>query len=198
MTVKKLDRIAPSMTPSVEKPFQPRIATGGRPGAILDSATDWEMLELRQRIHCGVWCGRVALVMSVPFALTAWATGAEHAWFMFMVLPVVAAFFAGSLFGSAIANRRQVPDESLAARRGAFVALSAYLIYAGEVAAMSNAPLATGLDFFMASLLASGWLAFPVAFFAGIMAYRAREGALRYRVAAPDRIATRERATARV
>lgn len=34
---------------------------------------------------------RSALVVSVPFALTAWAMGEERAWFMYMVLPLVVA-----------------------------------------------------------------------------------------------------------
>lgn len=154
---------------------------GGRQGAILDAASDWEMIELRRRAHAGVWSARTALVLSVPFAVTAWATGAEHAWFMYMLLPVVAAFFAGVFFGAAICDRRQITDEPLAGRRGALVALATYVIFALEVAALSFEPVEAGMDAFMYSLLVSGWVVFPVAFLAGILAFRAREGAYRYK-----------------
>ena len=153
---------------------------GQRPGAILDAAADWEIIELRRRAHAGVWAARTALVLSVPFGVTAWALGHEHAWLAYMLLPVVAAFFAGVFFGAAICDRRQVTDESLAGRRGALVALATYIIFAFEMGALSYTPVETTLDTFMASLLVSGWIVFPVAFLAGILAFRAREGAHRY------------------
>jgi uncharacterized membrane protein YjjP (DUF1212 family) len=37
------------------------------------------------------------------------------------------------------------------------------------------------MDAFMYSLVMSGWIVFPVSFLAGILAFRAREGAYRYR-----------------
>jgi hypothetical protein len=151
-----------------------------RRGAILDAASDWEIIELRRRAHAGVWAARTALVLSVPFAVTAWAFGEEHAWLAYMLLPVVAAFFAGVFFGAAICDRRQITDDSLAGRRGTFVALATYIIYALEMGALSYTPFNTALDTFMASLIVSGWLVFPVAFLAGMLAFRAREGAYRY------------------
>jgi hypothetical protein len=154
---------------------------GYRGGAIIDSVTDWEAIELSRRAHAGLWSARTALVLSVPFAVTAWALGQEHAWFMYMLLPVIAAFFAGVFFGAAICDRRQITDEALAGRRGALVALATYIIFALEVGALSVEPFEASLDAFMASLLISGWVAFPVAFFAGILAFRAREGAHRYK-----------------
>ena len=182
MTAKRADTVGTALTRPMEK-NAPRghVLRGGGGNTISSRASDWEVLELRRRVSAGVWSARIALVVSVPFGIAAWATGAEHAWFMYMLLPVVAAFFAGSLFGAAICSRQRVPDDSLAGRRGALVALSAYIIFAMEAAAMSVTPLETGLNVFMGALLVSGWLVFPVAFFAGIMAFRAREGALRYR-----------------
>ena len=153
---------------------------GDRRGVILDSASDWETVELRRRAHAGVWAARTALVLSVPFAVTAWALGHEHAWFMYMLLPVIAAFFSGVFFGAAICNRRQITDESLAGRQGALVALMAYIIFSLEVATLSFTPLEAALDAFMYSLVISGWFVFPVSFLAGILAFRAREGAYRY------------------
>jgi hypothetical protein len=157
-----------------------RIVAGGQRSALIDAASDWEVHELRQRANAGLWSARVALVLSVPFAITAWATKVDDAWLIYMLLPTIAAFFAGSLFGAAIANPHEVTDESLAGRRGALVALATYVIFAMEVAAMNVSPLETGLNVFMGSLLVSAWVALPAAFFAGIMAFRAREGALRY------------------
>lgn len=154
---------------------------GPRRGAILDSTAEWEVVELRRRAHAGVWAARTALVLSVPFAVTAWAMGQEHAWFMYMVLPVIAAFFSGVFFGAAICRRGQITDEPLAGRQGALVALMTYVIFACEVAALSFEPVEAGMDAFMFSLLISGWLVFPVSFLAGIMAFRAREGAYRFK-----------------
>ena len=158
-----------------------RPALRKRPGAILDAATDWETIELKRRAHAGVWAARTALVVSIPFAMTAWALGQEHAWFTYSVLPVIAAFFAGVFIGAAICNRHEITDESLAGRRGALVALTAYVIYAAEVGVLSFTPTEAALDAFMGSILASGWIVFPIAFLAGILAFRAREGAYRYR-----------------
>ena len=72
-------------------------------------------------------------------------------------------------------------DESLAGRRGALVALATYVIFSMEVAALSFEPFEAGMDAFMYSLLVSGWVVFPVSFLAGILAFRAREGAYRYK-----------------
>ncbi|KPK17682.1 MAG: hypothetical protein AMJ62_00905 [Myxococcales bacterium SG8_38] len=149
----------------------------------IDPSSDWEAGELKSRTCAGLWSARITLVASMPFGIVAWAKGIDDAWLMFMLLPVVAAFFSGSLFGAGIGNPHQVPDECLAGRRGVFVALCAYILFAMEVAAMSVTPIETGLNVFMGSLIISGWLAFPVAFFAGMMAFRAREGAMRYRFA---------------
>ncbi len=154
---------------------------GNPRSAILDAAIDWETIALRRRAHAGVWSARVALVLSVPFAVTAWGLGQEHAWFMYMLLPVAAAFFSGVFFGASICDRRQITDESLAGRRGALVALAAYIIFALEVGSLSFTPFEATLDAFMGSLLISGWVVFPVAFLAGILAFRAREGAYRYK-----------------
>ena len=143
--------------------------------------SDWEVRAILRRVHAGIWSGRTALVLSVPFAITAWAQGAEHAWFTYMLLPVVAAFFAGVFVGAAICDREEVTDESLAGRCGALVALVAYVLFALEVGVLSEAPLETGLNALMASLLISGWAVFPVAFLAGILAFRAREGAHRFK-----------------
>lgn len=181
MTIERAEAIDTRLARPVPKPRPSRILTGGHGGAIFDSDSDWEMLELRRRAHAGVWAARTALVLSVPFAVTAWAMGQEHAWFMYMLLPVIAAFFAGVFFGAAICSRNEVTDESLAGRQGAFVALATYIIFACEVAALSYQPLEAGMDAFMYGLIISGWLVFPVSFLAGILAFRAREGADRYR-----------------
>ena len=161
--------------------------TGDLNGAILDAASDWEAIELRRRAHAGVWAARTALVLSVPFAVTAWALEQPHAWFMYMVLPVIAAFFSGVFFGGAICSRHRIADEPLAGRQGVLVALMAYVIFALEVAAMSFTPLEAGMNAFMFSLLISGWLVFPVSFLAGILAFRAREGAYRFQQQAEAR-----------
>lgn len=155
--------------------------TGNRTSAILDSTSDWEMLELRRRAHAGVWSARTALVLSLPFVVTAWAVGEPHAWFFYMVLPVIAAFFAGVFFGAPICSRAIITDESLAGRQGALVALATYLILSLEVAALSFDPIHAAMDAFMFSVLISGWLVIPVSFLAGILAFRAREGAYRYK-----------------
>jgi hypothetical protein len=159
----------------------PVVATNNRWSVILDPTTDWEVVELRRRAHAGVWAARTALVLSVPFAVTAWALGQEHAWFMYMLLPVIAAFFAGVFFGAAICDRRRITDESLAGRHGALVALATYVFFALEVGSLSFTPIEATIDAFMGSLLISGWVVFPVAFLAGILAFRAREGAYRYK-----------------
>jgi hypothetical protein len=143
--------------------------------------SDWEARAILRRIHAGIWAARTALVLSVPFAITAWARGADHAWFIYMLLPTVAAFFSGVFVGAAICNREEVTDESLAGRRGALVALFAYVLFAVEVAALSSTPLESGLNALMGSLLMSGWAVFPVSFLAGILAFRAREGAHRFK-----------------
>ncbi len=180
MTVERADTIDTRLARPVAKARPSLILTGAHGGAIFDSESDWELLELRRRVHAGVWTARTALVLSVPFALTAWALGQEHAWFMYMLLPVIAAFFAGVFFGAAICSRDQISDEALAGRRGALVALATYIIFACEVAALSFEPIEAGMDAFMYSLIISGWVVFPVAFLAGILAFRAREGAYRY------------------
>lgn len=149
-------------------------------GAMVSPSSDWEMAELRGRFKAGLWSARIALVLSMPFAITAWATAAEQAWLTFMLLPVVAAFFAGTFFGGAIAHPDEVSDESLAGRRGVLVALATYLIYALEVAVMSAAPAEVALNTLIWSLLGSGWLVLPIAFFAGVLAFRVREGAQRH------------------
>ena len=181
MIVERAETMDSRAAPAARRAPALRAAPNNRWGAILDSTTDWEVVELRRRAHAGVWSARAALVLSVPFAVTAWALGQEHAWFMYMLLPVVAAFFAGVFFGAAICSRRQITDESLAGRHGALVALAAYVIFALEVGSLSFTPVEAALDAFMGSLLVSGWIVFPVAFLAGILAFRAREGAYRYR-----------------
>lgn len=181
--MRKADVAQTHLTPSQSRVTQTRRVLGSAaPRRVaIDPASDWELNELRSRGLAGLWSARIALVLSVPFGITGWAIGADQAWLTFMVLPVVAAFFAGAFFGASIADPSLVPDESLAARRGVLVAIAAYLVLAMEIAAMSATPLETGLDFFMGSLLISGWAVFPVAFLAGILAFRAREGAYRYR-----------------
>ena len=181
MTTQRAKLMDTSLAPSGLKARPGRILNGRTGGAILDSESDWEVLELRRRAHAGVWSARTALVLSVPFAMTAWAIGEEHAWFMYMVLPVIAAFFAGVFFGASICSRREITDEPLAGRQGALVALVTYLIFALEVAALSFSPVEAGMNAFMYSLLISGWIVFPVSFLAGILAFRAREGAHRHR-----------------
>ena len=180
MTIEKAETMESRRVPARRRLRASRITFGTDPSAILDPASDWEMIDIRRRARAGLWSARVALVLSVPFAVTAWGLGQEHAWFMYMLLPTVAAFFAGVFFGAAICDRRQITDESLAARRGALVALATYVIFALEVGALSFAPFEAALDAFMGSLLVSGWVVFPVAFLAGILAFRAREGAHRY------------------
>ena len=179
MTTERANTFDTGLSPSVTEETQSDVFARHR-GAILDTASDWEAFELRRRALAGVWAARVALVLSIPFAMTAWATGTQHARVTYIVLPVIAAFFAGAFFGSAICNPHMVPDESLAGRRGSLVALAAYIIFAAEVAALSDNPFGAGFDAFMAALIISGWVVFPVAFFAGIMAFRAREGKRRY------------------
>ena len=181
MTTERAKLVDTSLAHSAAKPRPARILSGRTGGAILDSGSDWEVLELRRRAHAGVWSARTALVLSVPFAMTAWAIGEKHAWFMYMVLPVIAAFFAGVFFGAAICSRRDITDEPLAGRQGALVALVTYVLFALEVAALSFSPVEAGMNAFMFSLLISGWIVFPVSFLAGILAFRAREGAHRYR-----------------
>ncbi|MEM7135451.1 MAG: hypothetical protein AAF500_02675 [Myxococcota bacterium] len=163
------------MTPSLRE-----AAARRRRAAVIDPATDWETAALRRRALCGLWSARVALVLSVPFAVTAWAGGASDAWLVYMLLPVVASFFAGSLFGAAILDTHYVTDASLAGRQGVLVTIVAFLFFALEVAAMSHTPLHTALDYFMGGVLLTGWVAFPAGFFAGVMAFRAREGATKY------------------
>lgn len=148
--------------------------------ASIDPASDWEVIALRRRGLAGLWSARVALVVSMPFAVTAWAGGTEAAWLTFVLLPVVGAFFAGALFGAGILDTQRVTDASLAGRHGVLVTLAAYVLFSLEVAAMSSSPLHAGFDYFMGSILLTGWLALPVGFFAGVMAFRAREGAAKY------------------
>ena len=146
MTTERANLVDTSLAPSGARARPARILGSRNGGAILDSESDWEMLELRRRAHAGVWSARTALVVSVPFALTAWAMGEEHAWFMYMVLPVIAAFFSGVFFGAAICSRRHISEESLAGRQGALVALSTYVIFSLEVAMLSFSPLEAGMD----------------------------------------------------
>ena len=181
MTTEKAQTIESRVVPANTGTRRNLAPAGYRRGSIIDSTTDWETIELSRRAHAGVWSARTALVLSVPFAVTAWALGQEHAWFMYMLLPVVAAFFAGAFFGAAICDRRLISDEALAGRRGVLVALATYVIFALEVGALSVDPFVASLDAFMGSLLVSAWVVFPVAFFAGILAFRAREGAHRYK-----------------
>lgn len=148
--------------------------------ASIDPASDWEVVALRQRGLAGLWSARVALVVSMPFGVGAWAGGTHGAWLTFMLLPVLAAFFAGALVGAAILDKQRVTDASLAGRHGVLVTLAGYALFSLEVAATSAAPLHTALDYFMGSILLTGWLAIPIGFFAGVMAFRAREGASKY------------------
>lgn len=172
---------ATTLTPSLVKARQRHALTRlVQRGAMINPRSDWEMTELHARFKAGLWSARIALVLSVPFAITAWATGAVQAWLTVMLLPVVAAFFAGSFFGASIAHPDEVSDESLAGRRGVLVAIATYLIYALEVAVMSAAPAEVALNTLMWSLLGSGWLVLPIAFFAGVLAFRVREGAQRH------------------
>ena len=181
MITKSARAVDTQLTHPTARPRTRAARTGDRSRAILDSASDWEAIELRRRAHAGVWAARTALVLSVPFAVTAWALEQPHAWFMYMVLPVIAAFFSGVFFGGAICSRQHISDEPLAGRQGALVALMAYVLLALEVAAMSFTPLEAGMNAFMFSLLISGWLVFPISFLAGILAFRAREGAYRFK-----------------
>ena len=183
--VRRVDAATTALAPSIDRARGRRILESRRRGVVGDPTSAWEMLALRQRVSAGLWSARVALVLSVPFALAAWGMGVESAWLTFMLLPTIAAFFAGGLFGAAIADRYLVPDEPLAARRGALVGIATYAFFAMEVGAMSATPLETGLDMFMGSMMVSGWFALPAAFFAGIMAFRAREGALRHSTPPP-------------
>ena len=68
----------------------------------------------------------------------------------------------------------------MAGRQGALVALVMYLILAAEVSALSFTPVEAAMNAFMFSVLISGWVVFPVSFLAGILAFRAREGAYRF------------------
>ncbi len=181
MKIRRFDSIQQVPVAAPAAPARTKLPTRRLDGSI-DARSDWEVNELKARLHAGLWSARVALVVSVPFALAGWAKGVQDAWLFMMLLPVVAAFFSGSFFGACLANPQQVPDECLAGRRGVFVALCAYILFALELAAMSVTPLETGLDVFMGSLVVSGWLVFPVSFFAGLMAFRAREGALRHQL----------------
>ena len=169
MKINRFDSIHPAAAQVLATPERAKISVRRWDG-IINPASDWELLEVRGRAHAGLWSARIALVLSMPFGIAAWAKGVEDAWLMFMLLPVLAAFFSGTLFGAGIANPHQVSDECLAGRRGVFVALCAYIIFALEVAAMSHAPIETGLNVFMAALILSGCLVFPVSFFAGMMA----------------------------
>ena len=164
-----------SLTPSMRA-----AAIRRRRRASIDAAGDWEVAALKRRALAGLWSARVALVISAPFALVAWAGGTEGAWWLYMLLPVVAAFFAGALFGATILDTHRVTDSSLAGRRGVLVTLVTYGIFSLEVGVMSATPLHTALDYFMGSVLLTGWVAFPVGFLAGVMAFRAREGATKY------------------
>lgn len=181
MTLENTNRAGPTITSPTAATTPSRVQAAINRSARIDPKSDWEVTAILGRIHAGIWAGRTALVLSVPFAITAWARGAEHAWFMYMLLPVLASFFSGVFLGPAICDREEVTDESLAGRRGAFIALGAYIIFSMEVAALSVTPLEAGLNALMGSLLISGWVVFPVAFFAGILAFRAREGAERHR-----------------
>jgi len=179
MTTKNTHTIAAPLTSGVTRSSRGRDQPDKIVGAAVPS--DWEARAILQRIHAGIWSARTALVLSVPFAITAWARGAEHAWFYYMLLPLVAAFFAGVFIGAAICNRNEVTDESLAGRRGVLVALLAYVFFALEMACLSDPAFESGLNALMGSLLLSGWAVFPVAFLAGILAFRAREGAHRFK-----------------
>lgn len=158
-----------------------RLLQGDPSRAVLPaSKSDWEVATVLLRIHAGLWSGRTALVLSVPFAIAAWARGIEQVWLTFMLLPVVAAFFSGVFLGPAIWDRQEVTDEPLAGRRGALVALVAYVIFAMEVATLSGTPIDSGLNALMGAFVMTGWVVFPAAFLAGILAFRAREGAFRH------------------
>lgn len=92
MSMKRIDSATSPMSPPISRVVPARALTSGPAGgAIAEAAAGWEVLELRRRVHAGMWSVRLALVLSVPFAMTAWATGADHAWFMYMLLPLVAA-----------------------------------------------------------------------------------------------------------
>ena len=146
-----------------------------------DPAADWEAAALRRRLRAGLWSARVAFVLSVPFAFAAWALGTHDAWLQFIILPTVATFFAGALFGAAVRDAGHIQDAPLAGRRGAFVAMAAYCFFALEMAAMSATPFETGLNYLMGSLLYTGWIGVPAGFLAGVLAYRSREGVAKHR-----------------
>lgn len=180
MTMKSAESMDTTVALTAAKARTSRPITGNRTTEILEVTDDWEVIELRRRVHAGVWAARTALVVSVPFAVTAWALGEPHAWFFYMVLPVIAAFFSGVFFGASICSRNIITDEALAGRQGALVALVMYLILAAEVAALSFTPIEAAMNAFMFSVLISGWIVFPISFLAGILAFRAREGAYRF------------------
>jgi len=163
-----------------DTPSKRAAAIRNRRRASIDASADWEAIALRRRFRAGVWGARIAFVLSVPFAIAAWAAGAEAVWLFYMLLPVLAAFFSTALVGAAILDPCATTDAALAGRRGALAALIAYAIYAAEAGAMSTLWLHTTLDYFMGSLLMTGWLVMPVAFLSGVMAYRTREGATKY------------------
>jgi hypothetical protein len=179
--MKRLWVVATGQAPSeIQARHRRELTASLHRGAMIDPSSDWEMFELRRRNCAGLWAARVTLVLSVPFGIVAWAQGADNAWLTYMLLPVIAAYFAGAFFGSCIANPFEVSDEHLAGRRGVLVAICAYVIFALEVGTMSVSPLEAGLSAFMGAVLLSGWLALPAAFFAGVMGFRASQGGLRY------------------
>ena len=179
MISEKAQRVSNPLTSEVALSSQTRVKGVKVDKLVKPRESDWEARALLRRIYAGIWSARTALVLSVPFAITAWARGTAHVWFTYMLLPVTAAFFAGVFVGAAICDRQEVTDEPLAGRRGALTALLAYVIFALEVAMLSGTPLEAGLNALMGSLLMTGWAVFPVAFLAGILAFRAREGAHR-------------------
>ena len=147
----------------------------------LDRNFDWEAIVLRRRGIAGLWSARFALVLSMPFAIVAWIGGVSQAWLLFMVLPGLAAFFSGALFGAAILDPARTTKASTAGARGLMVALGAYLFLALELAVMSANPLAAAVEVLARSMLLSGWLVLPAGFLAGIVTFRARQGAARHR-----------------
>lgn len=182
MKINRFHSVHPGTAPALATPKRPKLSIRDWDGS-LDPSSDWELMELSTRALAGLWSARVALVSSMPFGIVAWAQNIEDAWLTFMLLPVVAAFFSGALFGAGLVHSREIADEYLAGRRGVFIALCAYIIYALEVAAMSHAPVETLCNVFMAAVIVSAWLVFPISFFAGVMAFRARDGAMRHRLA---------------
>jgi hypothetical protein len=181
MTPQKAQSATDVLTAEVTLASHTRVPPNKSRAILPSPKADWEIAAILLRLHAGIWSARTALVLSVPFAIVAWMRGAEHVWFMYMLLPVVAAFFSGVFIGAAICDHEEVADESLAGRRGAMVALLAYVIFSMEVAVLSDSPIEGGLNVLMGSLLMTGWAVFPVAFLAGILAFRAREGARRHR-----------------